>query len=232
MSLADDLTKEVEGIFKARWGERDSKEVPDPTKLKLGNDAVNIEAAILYADMARSTNLVNTRSANFAAEVYKSFLTCSARIIRARGGSITAYDGDRIMGVYVGGSKNTSAVKTALQINYAMEKIIKPSLQAQYPNETYVPGHSVGVDSSKILVARIGVKNDNDFVWVGRAANYAAKLCSLRDGNYVSWITGSVYDNMNDEVKLSDGKNMWEERVWKSQNDFRVFRSNWRWKPE
>jgi class 3 adenylate cyclase len=232
MALADDLTKEVETIFKSRWEEREGREVPDPAKLKLSNDGLNLEATILYADMAGSTKLVNDKPPQFAAEVYKAFLTCSARLVRAHGGTITAYDGDRIMGVYIGDSKNTSAVKTALRINYAMEKIIKPALKATYPNSTYEPGHSVGIDTSKILVARIGVRNDNDLVWVGRAANYAAKLCSLRDGDYVSWITGDVYDAMHKDAKISvSGRDMWEERVWKSQGDLRIYRSNWHWKP-
>jgi class 3 adenylate cyclase len=112
-----------------------------------------------------------------------------------------------------------------------MEKLIKPAFKAAYPNSTYEPGHSVGIDTSKILVARIGVRNDNDLVWVGRAANYAAKLCSLREGSYVSFITGDVYDKMNEESKFTDGKNMWEERIWKSQGDLRIYRSTWYWKP-
>jgi class 3 adenylate cyclase len=131
------------------------------------------------------------------------------------------------MGVYIGDYKNTSAAKTALRINYAMEKIIKPGIKSQYPTSTYEPGHSVGIDTSEILVARIGVRNDNDLVWVGRAANYAAKLCSLREGNYASFITGAVFDAMNDEGKFYNGQNMWEERPWPSQNNMRIFRSSW-----
>lgn len=230
MALADDLTKEVETIFKSRWEERDGREVPDPTKLKLSNDGVKLKATILYADMAESTKLVDDNTPQFAAEVYKAFLTCSAKLIRESGGTITAYDGDRIMGVYIGDYKNTSAVKTALKINYAVKQIITPAMKAQYPKATYVPGHSVGIDTSDILVARIGVRNDNDLVWVGRAANYAAKLCSLREGNYVSWITGTVYDSIHDSAKLSNGQNMWEERLWTKQDNLRVYRSTWQWK--
>lgn len=233
MALADDLAKEVATIFREAWTERDGQVVPDPQDLRLGNDAVNLDATVLYADMVDSTGLVDRHKPQFAAEIYKSFLICCARLIRAHGGQITAYDGDRVMGVFVGNAKNTSAVKTALRINYAMEKIIKPALKELYPSDTYVPGHAVGVDTSKILVARVGVRNDNDLVWVGRAANYAAKLCALRDGNYVSWITGTVYDNMNNNAKFSaDNKPMWEERVWTERNKMRVFRSSWHWKPD
>ena len=57
--------------------------------------------------------------AHFAAEVYKAFLRCAARIIRAEGGAITAYDGDRVMAVFVGEGKNTAAVRCALKVHWA-----------------------------------------------------------------------------------------------------------------
>ena len=48
--------------------------VPESDDLKLSNDAVNLDATVLYADMAGSTNLVSTYKPEFAAEVYKTFL--------------------------------------------------------------------------------------------------------------------------------------------------------------
>lgn len=141
--------------------------VPSDDSLKLGNDAVQLDATVLYADLADSTKLVDGRSASFAAEIYKTFLHCAARIVRSESGIITAYDGDRIMAVYIGGAKNTSAVRTALKINHAVSFIINPAKGLQYPNETYALKHVVGIDSSKLFVARTGVRGANDLVWVG-----------------------------------------------------------------
>ena len=73
----------------------------------------------------------------------------------------------------------------------------------------------------------VPVYRDNDLVWVGRAANYAAKLCNLREGYYTSWITGNVFMNMNDAVKLSNGTAMWEEMRWTAMNNMQVYRSSW-----
>jgi len=233
MALADDLTTEVAAIFSARWSVRDGTVIPAPADLRLGNDAVKLAGTVLYADMADSTGLVDAQEAAFAAEIYKAFLTCCARIIKARGGTITAYDGDRIMAVFIGNMKNTNAAKCALQINYAMNEIIRPKLKAQYPNRNYVPGHSVGVDTSELFIARIGVRNDNDLVWVGRAANYAAKLCGLRDGAYTSWITAAVYNVLESSAKTGPGgQSMWEARTWTARNNMSVYRSSWQWKPD
>jgi class 3 adenylate cyclase len=93
MSLKDDLAKDVAKIFRDQWTTRDGREVPLPESLRLGNDAIKLDAVVLYADMADSTALVDTNKAAFAAEVYKSYLTCVAKIIKKQDGAVTAYDG-------------------------------------------------------------------------------------------------------------------------------------------
>lgn len=229
MGLKEDLEAGVAKILREQWTTANGKVVPDPEDLKLGNDGVRLEATILYADMVRSTALVDEETDLFAAEVYKAFLTCSARIIKDNGGVITAYDGDRIMAVYLGDYKNTSAAKTALRINYGMQEIIKPKLATQYPNKKYAPAHVVGIDTSSVLAARVGVRNDNDIVWVGRAANHAAKLCDIRKDDYSSWITADVYKKLHDEAKTSNGKSMWVKHDWTQMNNAEVYGSTWRW---
>lgn len=229
MSLKTDLESEIRTIFRSAWSKRDGSVVPDDTSIKLGNDGVELEATVLYADMSESTKLVDTKSADFAAEVYKSFLHAAAKIIKDLDGKITAYDGDRIMAVYIGNSKNTSAVKSALKIHHARQEIIQPALQAVYASSDYIVKHTTGIDTSKLLVAKTGVRGSNDLVWVGRAANWAAKLCAL-DHNYPTWITKSVYDNMNDSVKTaSDGRAMWEARTWTAMGNAAIYRSNCSW---
>ena len=210
MSLHDDLNSEVRKILKGRWTTRQGRVVPDPENLGLGNDAVLLDGTVLYADLNGSTNLVETEKPEFAAEVYKCFLTCAARIIRAKGGEITAYDGDRIMAVYLGDYKNSNAALTALKINYSVKEIINPAIKDQYPRTSYSVAHVVGIDTSNLFVARIGVRGDNDLVWVGRAANYAAKLS---DGaGAPSQITTHVYNKLNDAVKYDkDGRNVWAQ---------------------
>ena len=55
--------------------------------------------------------------------------TVCGEIIRSEGGEITAYDGDRIMAVYIGDTKNTSAVQTAMKTYYAVDQIVMPALK-------------------------------------------------------------------------------------------------------
>lgn len=133
------------------------------------------------------------------------------------------------MAIYLGDTKNTPAVRAAMKINYAVSKIINPLLQKQYPNTTYKLKHVIGIDSSEIFVSQIGVKNDNDLVWVGRAANYAAKLAAIND-KFSIYITSSVYDNMLDVAKYSstDKTLMWTN-TGKKQGSLIVYGSSWTW---
>lgn len=229
MTLKDDLQGQVDTIFKSAWTTRDGQVVPDPDDVKLSNDAVKLVGAVLYADLSQSTAMVLARTPEFSAEVYKAFLHCAAKIIQGSGGTITAYDGDRIMAVYLGDRKNTSAVKAALKIHYACVHIIQPALKKQYPETTFELKHTCGVDSSTLFVARTGVRGDNDLVWVGRSANWAAKLSDLPD-THPTWISAAVFDSMNDTVKVAeDGREMWEKRLWTSQDNAVIYRSNFWW---
>jgi len=229
MALKDELTEQVSKIFREQWTERDGRVVPEAEDVALANEAVKLEdAVVLYADMSGSTSLVNAETWQFAAEVYKTYLYCAARIITSEGGTITAYDGDRIMAVYIGDAPNTSAARTALKLNWCRMEIINPLLLKQYPSKTYQLKHVVGIDRSTLRAARTGARGANDLVWVGRAANYAAKLSSLPD-THGSRMTGDVYSRLADEAKYSKGVSMWEEAQWTDMGNMKIYRSNWRW---
>lgn len=229
MSLKHDLETSVRRIFKEQWTKRNGSVVPGSEDLKLNNDAVLLNATVLYADLNNSTAMVDRKKKFFAAEVYKTFLHCAAKVIRAEGGEITAYDGDRIMAVFVGTNKNTSAVRSGLKINWAVKKIVNPALKNQYPNANYTVKHTVGIDTGELWVARTGIRGSNDLVWVGQAANYAAKLNDLPP-DYPTRITHRVYNNINKSVKISgDERNMWESRQWTTMNNFSIYRSSFWW---
>lgn len=229
MGLKADLESEVADIFRSKWEERDGNVVPGDENISLDNDAVKLEATVLYADLADSTVLVDSRIPFVAAELYKTFLHCAAKIIRSEDGEITAYDGDRVMAVYIGDMKNTRAVRSALKIHYAVWSIVNPAHKAVYKDNPYTLKHVVGVDTSKLFIAKTGVRGANDLVWVGRAANYAAKLATL-PAAYPTYINKEVYDAMIKDVKVSqDSREMWEAVRWDNFDNRIIYRSNWWW---
>lgn len=238
MSLLEDLTKDTDDIVHAAWKRRDGNVVPEPDDLGLSNEAVDLEATFLYADLADSTELA-THNQTIAAEVFKVYLRGATKIIRSMGGEIRSFDGDRVMGVFTEGAKNTCAVEAALKINYFFKNVLKPAFGKFY-GEGSLPGglqltQSVGIDTSKVMTVRSGIRNNNDLVWVGRAPNVAAKLSAIREG-YSTYITATVFNVMLDTSKYGGNPKqlMWEARSWGAGKPFgteSIYRSNWWWKP-
>ena len=225
MALGDDLRAEVRKIFQERWTTVSKGVVPESVDLELRNDAVTLHGTVLYADLDRSTELVDTKKAWFAAEIYKTYLVCAARIIESEGGSITAYDGDRIMAVYTGKKRNDKAVRSALKINFAVRQVINPAITELYDDSNYAVRQSIGIDTSELFVARTGIRRANDLVWVGRAANHAAKL-SDRSGP-VSQITQEVYDRLSQSSRVGDnGQSLWSQSVAPEIGNRRIYSSN------
>lgn len=227
MATHQELEAVVTGLFKELWDVSQGKTIPDQSNLRLGsNHGITLDATVLYADMKDSTGLVDAFPNWFAAEIYKSYLHCAASIIKSCGGSVTAYDGDRVMGVFLGGSKNSYAVKAAFKINHSLQQIINPSLLRLYPRSNYVAGHTIGVDTSELLAARTGVRNHNDLVWVGRAANHAAKLCAETGGGSLR-ITPDVYSALHDTIKSYLGSSMWTYQAYAVACGGPIWTSDW-----
>lgn len=225
------IEKMVDEILATSWQRREGRVVPEASSVKLGNDAVELDATVLYADLVDSTELVTGYKDWFAAEVYKSFLSCTCEIIKNNGGTITAFDGDRVMAVYIGESKNSAAAKTALQVNWIVKNLVNPKIKGRYNKTSYAVRHAVGIDTGQLLIAKTGIVGFNDLVWVGRAANVAAKLSSLRDGSHSSFISKAVYGKLNEASKFgADQKPMWAESVW-SETGETIYKSTWWWKP-
>lgn len=231
MARLEELQSAVIDIFSARWASRTGQAVPDPEDLRLGNDVVEFDrATVLYADLHGSTNMVDSEPWWRSAEIYKTFLHCAASIIRDEGGAITSYDGDRVMGIWIGKRQTTPAAIAGLKINFAVQNVINPAFRRQYPNTSLEVKQVVGIDTSAIRAARTGVRGGNDIVWVGRAANYAAKLTNLNLEER-TWVTEDAFNRLTDEAKLGGPTKqlMWKKFRWSQQADLPIYGSTWWW---
>jgi adenylate cyclase len=237
MSLFDDLGTDVQGTIEQPWNKRVGRVVPNSVDIALAGGAVELEATMLYADLANSSKMAYELDRRIAAKILKSFLATTSRLVRVRGGAIVSFDGDRILGVFVGNAKNSQAVRCALNINYVVSKIIQPKFEARYKSvrdASFDIEHGCGIDTGTVFTVRAGARGDNDLIWIGRAPNLAAKLSDLRESPYRSVITSEVYDSMHDSSKFggTNNEDMWQKRTWKFLGEnISVYRSNWWWKP-
>ena len=202
--MEGELATAVNSIIKAGWELRDGHVIPETDDITLGNSGVTLDATVLYADLADSTELA-IFDREIAAEVYKAYLIGTTRLIKAAGGEIRSFDGDRVMGVFIGDFKNTSATKAALKINYFFTTVLEPAFLTLYERLKTSPfkfAQSVGIDTGQVRVARAGVRNDNDLIWVGKAPNIAAKLSSIREQGFSTYITEAVFNRLHESAKV------------------------------
>ena len=234
MALRDDLGSYIQQTIQTRWIVNEGRVVPDTPDIPLVAGATKLTGTVLYADLAESTVLVNSVPPEVAARVYKCFLHCAVKIIIAVGGSITAFDGDRVMAVFLGDARCSAAARAALKINHAVIHFINPAFKSAYGQTAlsqFQIRHGVGIDDSELFVARTGIRGANDLVWVGRAANHAAKICTLRQDEFPTWITDAVFQRLADEVKYggSPRQLMWQSWTWSKLSPPSVHRSAWTW---
>lgn len=221
MSFESDVQDQVKDILNTPWDIRDGQVVPSTEDVKLSNGAVKVDATFLYADLAKSTELQKSYINEFAAKAMRMYLHGATAIIRQFDGSIRSFDGDRVMGVFVGGSKRNDAVKAAFAIHWLVVKVIAPLVKERHEkNNTavWVPSHGIGIDSGETFIARAGVRNKknetnhNDLIFVGRAPNIAAKLSAMRGASAGPIIiTDEVYKVLEDKQKqyLKSSSSVW-----------------------
>ena len=217
MGLADDIRSAVTSIVGAGWNIRDGRVVPTTEDVTLANGGVRLDAVYLYADMADSTRLSRDFTRETAAKVIRSYLDATCRVIRASSGEIRSFDGDRVMAIFIGSSKNSDAADCALKIHHAVEKIVRPVVEARLPSlvkHGYRLSHCVGIGSGKALVVRGGVRGTNDLVSIGRAPNIAAKLSEIRNTRYRSFVTAEVFNRMKDTAKYGGNP---RQPMWTSE---------------
>jgi class 3 adenylate cyclase len=238
MSLADELETEVGTILSTPWSIRDGNVVPINETVALAGGGVNLNAVMVYTDLASSTQLASMFDRRVAAKVLKAFLICGTRVIRANGGFIRSFDGDRVMGVFVGNRKHTRAARAALMMNWAMLAVLKPKIAKAFPSLAtggFVLRHCTGVDVSDLLVVRSGIRDNNDLIWVGRAPSFASKLAGVRDSPFHSFMSDDVFDKLAPDGKFwgSPPQAMWEKRHWAAMApiETEVYRSSWWLRP-
>lgn len=236
MSKSDDISKDIQSIIDKNWNKRNGNKIPSSEDISLAGGAVEIKATFLYADLANSSKMAKDLDRRITAKILKSFLSSVSKLIKHNNGKIVSFDGDRVLGVFYGGSKNSNSAICSLQINYIVKNIIKPKFEKKYnavKNASFSIRHGVGIDTGVVLAVRGGVRGNNDLIWIGRSPNLAAKLSDLRETPNHSFITSSVYNKLSDKSKFgSNGNNMWERRTWSFLGEsIVIYRSSWHWKP-
>lgn len=212
---SDDITSRISGILAEPWAIEDGQVVPKTENVSQKNGGKRLEATYLYADLADSTLLAKTYVPEFTARVMRMYLRAAVDAIRFKGGHIRSFDGDRVMGIFIGERRSNSAVEAALHINWAVSQVINPQLKERLKNSktSWSLSHRVGIDDGKTLIVRGGARDNSDLISIGTAPNVAAKLSGIRKEMGTITITDRVYKRLNEKNKIIDGKGAWKNVI-------------------
>ena len=228
MALLDELKNKITSYNTEKYEIEETTIVPstDYSKLTFGNKGLTSEFAFLFVDIRQSSQLHDLYGFKTAAKIYQSFHEINVRVISANEGSVRAFDGDRAMGVFSGNRKRSNAVKAAMQIQWAIRKILNPTLGTDILC-------GAGVDNGITLVTKVGRgrnTENQDLVWIGKACNYASHLAN--EAKNTTIISVDAFTNMDKAHRTSsDGQEMWTLKVLTLKNGMKIncYESSWGW---
>ena len=228
------LKQRIDTLFDTNFQQRDGRIVPTTADVTLKDGAVKIEAAFLYTDLAGSAILSKVCPWTTTAKIIRAFLDTATRLIVKHGGHVRSFDGDRVMGVFIGNSKYSSASICGREIHWTVRKIIQPAASKKFgsiSNNNIEIRNCAGIDVGDVRAVRSGIRDNNDLIWIGKAASFSAKLSNIRVVGYNTYISSRVYNKLRDDAKFDDnGKNMWESTIFSFANEREtVYKSN-QWK--
>lgn len=217
MTWVDTLSATTDTIFDTAWDVRDGTVIPSTDSVALKDGAVKVDATFLYADLAGSSKLAEVCPWTTTAKIIRAYLDCSTRLIKAWKGEIRSFDGDRVMGVFMGDMKNTHASKCAREIDYTVEKIIGPKAHEKFKsirdNDIKIR-HAIGIDTGTTRAVRAGIRSSNDLIWIGKPPSLAAKLSDIRTYPYTIYISKDAYNKLASDAKLVGDINIWEKSTY------------------
>ncbi|MBI3934446.1 MAG: adenylate/guanylate cyclase domain-containing protein [Acidobacteria bacterium] len=172
------------------------RELPDPEQLGLA-DGRKLNTAILYNDLHRFTALVSSHPKEITLLVLDSFVSEMTRITSLCNGTVVDCAGDRIMAAFCkpSGDGSTKPIEDAVRCAFWMQTVVSKALNPVLSQRGLPPlSCGIGIEYGEVLVARVGVRNRNKLVFLGHAANWAAKLQDLaQDGETILSQTAYKY---------------------------------------
>src|SRR2546423_400482 len=127
MPFNETLENGVAGFFDGNYAISEGEVIPDVADIGLeGNVGREMDLAMLFIDMRRSTKLVDGFRRQTAAKMFKAFLWGSTRIIKENGGQVVSFNGDGILAAFSGDSKCSMAAKTALNLTWFGYEVMRP----------------------------------------------------------------------------------------------------------
>lgn len=155
--------------------------VPKIEDLAVGTGR-SIRAAFVYTDLDGFSKMVATKPTEDSFTLMQTFVEIVSRITTHYGGSVVDCAGDRILSVFEDPGKIVSlapiynAVTAALWTQTIIQRVIEPNFRIR--GVLGEVGAAIGIDHGPATVACVGYRNNKRLIFLGEAANNAARLQS------------------------------------------------------
>lgn len=231
MALKDDLTNKILSYKRGKYEIQETKTIPsaEDTRLTYGNNGLTGDYTFLFADIRKSSQLIATYGPELTAKILQSYHDICVRVIISKGGEIRSFDGDRVMGVFVGNLKCSNAVEAAMKIQSGVKKILNPTLGANIKC-------GIGIDYGQALITKVGKGanvNNNDVVWIGKATNYASHLCNEADDCIIisDQMLPKLHEKSRYYISGTSKVDMWDKTILslKTGDKIQCYKSAYTW---
>lgn len=207
------LTSRILNLFADAPQHRCVPHVPGISDYEDRGTVLDVECSTVFADFGGSTELVDRYDRKFALWLLRSYLLCASSAIRYYGGEVTAFEGDGIMALFTGESKEDMAVRSGFGIQWAVTNLIQPKIDELFPDVGYKMHQVVGIDSSTLSAVRTDVWNHYDILWVGGSANHAANLTRINDAPFSTYITHRIHSKLSPQLMRANDSDLWEPTI-------------------
>jgi class 3 adenylate cyclase len=217
-SLDKRLEHEVSVILQAPWLVHHGHLIPTPESVAMAGGKVQCDGTVLYADMTQPLSYDSDFHQSTMVKVMKCFLRCCSLLIARNNGEVAGFDGNRVMGIFIGQDQVYRAVNSAFQINTMISDILTPRLNEYTRTARESAGnltHCAGIDRGEFL-ALAGRPGSNELLWIGSPVRLAEELSSMRDERFRTVITETIYNALQQrQIPVREiSSNLWEHRTF------------------
>lgn len=182
------------------------------------------DVVAVVSDLKGSTRLGTGTHAKPTAKIYDAAVSQLSRIYKHFDSDFQDIQGDGGFALFSGDRAYERALCAGITAKTFSERFLIPALAEHWDDEAVAEtGYKVGIASSPLLAAKVGVRFDTsrqEPVWAGKAVNYAAKAAQQSDRHELL-ITASVWAGIEKNQYLTytcdcgDGpsSNLWKAQV-------------------
>lgn len=233
MSLSDEIEERVKKYLNAGYETTRANIVPDKSSIAFGKNAKEMKAKILCIDIRSSKKILSETGAPLeSCKVHKAFLYVASKCIRKENGYMRNFSGDGLIAFFMGEDGAKRAVKSAMKIKYAVNKILNPALEER---EYKKLDFGIGVATGDFTVVKSGVAGDEmhqDLIWICWATYHAVEYANKAKTPKNIWISNNVFNEIkgDDSMRYNKGKPMWSYADEKfSFGKTKVYKTTYRW---